>query len=125
MPAAFAGLANSPYGYYCPYLGHDYRNQATIVTNSSTSWAYTDVGTYNPSVNVPAGYMGALARMYKGSALCSQKGYTYNDTSLTEFDEGTFTSCGHGTYYSYGATQAYNGNGYNSVYTFKSPNQSN
>jgi len=119
---AFAGLADSPWGYYGPILGKSYRNQATVVTGTDHAWAYTYVETTGQE-NLPAGYMGALARLYKSGTLCSQQGYTYNDTALAGFSEATFVNCGRGTYYSYGVTKAYNGNGYNAVFTFQSPSQ--
>jgi len=86
--------------------------------------AYTYAETY-PSVNVPAGYIGVLARAYRNDALCSQEGYDYNSSKLAGISTATFTGCGHGTYYSYGVSRAYNGNGYNSVYTFRSPSLNN
>lgn len=34
-----------------------------------------------------------------------------------------YSTSGSGTYYSYGITAAYNGDGYDTFYTFKSPSQ--
>lgn len=105
--------------------GIQYRNQATIVVNG-TGWsgavAYTGAYTY-PSRNVPAGYIGVLARLYRGTTLVKQAGYFYNDTSLSGMSRSTWPpyTAVHAAYYSYGATRAYNGNGYNSFYTYKSP----
>lgn len=67
-----------------------------------------------------------MGRLYKDNtgALCKQTSYSYNPSSQNTWfsDETTAPSCGVGNYYSYGVTRAFNGNGYNSYYTFKSPN---
>lgn len=118
---AQAATAYSPKGYYGPYAGYSYDNQA-VVSNNTFVYAATYVDTQNGGT-VPTGYMGALARLYKGSALCKSNGYSYNNGAASGISESTGGSnCGSGTYYSYGASAAYNGNGYNYVYTFKSPN---
>jgi hypothetical protein len=76
------------------------------------------------SGNAPAGYMGADGRLYgPTSGLCEDGGWVYNNAATNQ-EEGhtTFGSyCGTGNYYSYGYTRAYNGNGYNTKGTDKSP----
>ncbi|MFE9247476.1 ATP-dependent Lon protease [Streptomyces sp. NPDC007088] len=119
VPQASA-VSYSPWGYYGPVKGYKYKNRAAIA-DSSRLYASTTAAR-NGSGNVPAGYLGALARLYKGDALCKSAGYAYNSgpaNSLSVPTQGN--GCGTGAYYSYGATKAYNGNGYKAVYTFKSP----
>lgn len=120
--AAIAGTASSPKGYYGPIKGWSYWNQATVHTGSPRIYASTTVS-QNGTSNVPSGYMGALARLYKNSALCASNGYSFNSGPANSLSVPTLSACGSGTYYSYGATAAYNGNGYSYYYTFKSPSQ--
>jgi len=121
---AFAAAASSGYGYYGPIGGYYYKNRADV----DNTYGYIRAGTYDTTQNggsVPAGYMGALARLYKGGALCSQYGYNYNGSTSSGIETYSSTGCGSGVYYSYGATANYNGNGYNYTYTFQSPSINN
>ena len=123
--AAWAGTASGSWGHYGPYAGYNYRNQSTITTNVPQAFANTIVEPTSGG-SAPAGYMGALARMYKSSkdALCSQRGYSYNPGSAIGWHVPTSqTSCGAGAYYSFGVSQAWTGFAYQSVFTFRSPNQ--
>lgn len=118
--AAYAASAYSPWGYYGPYLGYSYQNRASILTYTDSASAYTDVQNQT-SGNVPTGYMGLKARMYNSSnSLVSQSDYSYNSQPLYSMARSTSTTS-HGTYYSKGLTQAYNGNGYVEYTTFASP----
>ncbi|MFD6781124.1 ATP-dependent Lon protease [Streptomyces diastaticus] len=118
-----AAAAYSPWGYYGPVKGYKYKNRAYI-SDSSRLYASTTAAR-NGSGNVPAGYLGALARLYKGSKLCASNGYSYTSGRANSFSVPTLgKGCGAGTYHSYGVTKAYNGNGYNAVYTLKSPSLS-
>ncbi|WSB17294.1 ATP-dependent Lon protease [Streptomyces albidoflavus] len=115
-----AADAHSPWGYYGPVKGIKYKNRATIA-DSSRLYASTTAAK-NGSGNVPSGYLGALARLYKGSTLCASNGYSYTSGPANSLSVPTLgKGCGKGTYHSYGVTKAYTGNGYKAVYTFKSP----
>lgn len=121
---AFAGHAYSSYGYYTVY-GIGYRNQAGVHTTSYSCWATTSVGCY-PARNVPAGYMGALARLYNSSgSLVRQSSWQYNGSSLGGMSVLTSDpySLPTGVYYSLGQSRAWNGSGYATYNTFRSPNQ--
>ncbi|WP_436739406.1 ATP-dependent Lon protease [Streptomyces sp. BBFR102] len=119
-PQAAAATAHSPWGYYGPVKGIKYKNRATIA-NSSRLYASTTAAK-DGNGNVPAGYLGALARLYKGNTLCASNGYSYTSGPANSLSVPTLgKGCGAGTYHSYGVTKAYNGNGYNAVYTLKSP----
>jgi hypothetical protein len=119
---ATASSAYSNWGYYGPYDGYSYQNQAEV-SNNTRIFAVTQAQTQNNS-NTPTGYIGALARLYKNSALCASNGFTYTSGTASGLGVPTEGSgCGSGTYYSYGESAAYNGNGYNYFYTFKSPSQ--
>jgi hypothetical protein len=124
VPAS-AGNAAGPSGYYGPHAGYNYRNQSEIWTNTTVSWAYT-IAANQASGNVPSGYMGLLARNYRSNgALCTQRGYYYNSGPASSVSYPTLqsASCGAGSYYSYGVTQAWTGSAYQSYFTFRSPNQ--
>lgn len=124
IPVAMASSAQSPYGYYTVY-GIQYRNHATVVVNPSGSsgvLAYTGASAY-PQQTVPAGYIGVLARLYRNDALVKQAGYFYNSEPLVGMSRSTSPNytAKHGAFFSYGVSRAYNGSGYGSFYTFKSP----
>ncbi len=122
-PQASAATATSPWVYYGPVHGYSYKNRATV---STTPRIYAVTGVYNQSTgNVPSGYLGALARLYRNQTLCTQTGYVYNSGSANGMDVVTTgSSCGSGTYYSYGVSKAYNGNGYDAYFTYESPHLS-
>lgn len=107
-----------PFSYYGPVLGISYKNDSFVnYTAQNGPYAGTDV--YVTSGG--PGYIGQLPRLYKGTALCYQ-GSDYYYSGPTTYDLYTAThDCGSGTYYGYGVTKAYNGNGYNAYYTYKSP----
>lgn len=124
---ALAGTASSPYYYYGPVLGYNYDNQATVVAETSPlvgAWAATWVG-QDGYLSVPPGYMGAKARLYDSSGILREaSNWVYNNSSANAFDVLTPTDSTPGTYYSYGISAAYNGNGYYTYYTYVSPYQS-
>lgn len=118
----FAATATSSWGYYGPYLGYSYKNQAMVSDNvrlyASTTAANQATG------NVPTGYMGAKAMLYNSSnQLIDFTSWYYNNGPANSLSVPTLGSgFSSGTYYSKGMTAAYNGNGYNQYYTFQSPN---
>jgi hypothetical protein len=122
---AVAGNASGSWGYYGPHAGYYYKNQSEVWTNTTVAWAYSTAANQS-SGNVPSGYMGILARLFKSDgALCTQRGYRYNSVAANSYSVGTLqsASCGAGSYYSHGVTQAWTGSGYQSYWTFRSPNQ--
>lgn len=121
---AFAGRAVSPWATYGPHLGISYRNNSEVVTTASAAAAGTRVET-TTSGPAPAGYMGVQAKLFKDGALCGQATLFYNSTPVTTISSGISPpgGCGPGTYYSQGLSQAYNGNGYTTYQTLRSPNQ--
>lgn len=118
--AVFAASASSPYGYYGPYQGYSYKNMADIISGSGV-WGYADV--YNQtSDSVPTGYMGAEGRVFNSAGnLVASSNMKYNSSAASGLLVPSETYYSSGTYYSYGITAAYNGNGYNEYYTLKSP----
>ena len=121
---ALAGFASSPSYYYGPVYGYSYYNLAVVETGTSGAEAGTAVSDQSSSVNVPTGYMGAFARLYNGNnVLVESSGWYYNNQPLNGISYWTSYDTTHGTYYSYGITAAYNGNGYNDYYTYQSPEQ--
>lgn len=118
--AVYASSADSSWGYYGPFLGYSYQNQARV----SDDQGFVDASTYvQPSSgSVPTGYMGCQARLFKDDALYDTTTMHYNDSpmyTMRYYTQNRNTASG--IYYSYGITAAYNGNGYSNYYTFKSP----
>ena len=117
----YATITNSNYGYYGPINGYSYENQATAVANTS-AYAYTWVSTTGDD-QVPAGYMAAQAKVYNSSGVLKKSSdLVYNDDPCIGYNTVTPNTIWSGTYYSKGLTKAYNGNGYDTYYTFTSPN---
>jgi hypothetical protein len=122
---AEASTVYGQYGYYGPYAGKSYNNRSYVLWYT-TGYRYIQARSEanSRSGTVPAGWIGVLPRLYKSNgSLCKQPSdYSYTSTPAVGFDVPTSGDCGSGTYYSYGVTKAWNGNGYNAVYTFVSPN---
>ncbi len=123
VPVAHAGLAKGAWTYYTAgNIG--YRNQASVLTNSDGASAWTYVETYNPERNVAAGYMGVLERLYKHTGvLVFTSSWDYNDSICAGMNNRTSFTTVRDSYYSRGSTRGWNGSGYNTYYTFRSPNQ--
>lgn len=128
---AFAGYATSTWGYYTVY-NRNYSNYCGITTGTSNGTPFANTSTRaqsNPTTTkVPVGYLGSKARLYDGSnRLIAETSYVYNstETATLNSDFASKNPAVSGTaYYGYGITAAYNGNGYTTYYTFKSPSQS-
>lgn len=119
---ALAGTAYSNYSYFTDG-GYGYRNQATVVTDSSGAKAATYIGSY-PSETRPAGWYGALARLYNDAGtLVLQAGYQYNDIAGTGLQLWTAYWTVRDSYYSYGISKSWNGSGYVGHATWQSPMQ--
>ncbi len=125
IPEAFAGTAASSYGYTGTVYGYSYYDYAEIVTGGSQGLGDTGMG--NTSGNdAPTGYMGVQAFLTAASnnATCTNTGWSYTSapTVATNIPTNTVT-CPAGNYYSQGFARAYNGNGYNTYTTPRTPNQ--
>lgn len=119
--AASAGSASSSNGYYSDN-GRGYYNRAEMNTSAGKAWAVTVVGPSNGQ-GVPGGWMGARARLFSSNgALVQESNTVYNGQNSTLLSVPT-TRYANGSWYSYGVTYGWNGNGYNPHYTFQSPNQ--
>ncbi|HBR02234.1 MAG TPA: hypothetical protein DD738_06460 [Ruminiclostridium sp.] len=128
---ALASSAESSKGYYTVY-GHDYFNYSTINTGTnydgSTFVAAVSSAVCDPpgtETAVPTGYLGARSRLYNSSGkMIEETDYLYNSSPawVLHSDSARLDSPVSGqAYYSYGITAAYNGNGYTTYSTFKSP----
>jgi hypothetical protein len=122
---AIAGSVNSAFGYYT-VASVQYRNMANIATGPGAALA----GSYatGESTSVPAGRAGARGRLYYDSGTIACEGSnTYNASTLPQGHYVAGFSCTRTTaglaWYSYGVTLAFNGSGYNSVYTFRTVSQ--
>lgn len=123
---ALASETHGEKGYYGPVGGHSYWNQNRLYNEGNNgSWGYIEVFTQHGS-NVPAGYFGGDARVYKeGGSLCLQGGWEYNSTSAAgeSFWSGTgiASKCGGGNYYSSGLSRAWTGYEYKTYSSFSTP----
>ena len=120
---AFAGSAWSSKGYFTVYT-YNYANKSYIATTSSQYHGYTYIEATNKMA--PAGYMGAQTRLYMSSndALLASSSMVYSGSTMWSFGSpSVFKSASSGSYYSKGLTKVYNGNGYSSYTSFKSPSQ--
>lgn len=117
----YGAVVTSPYGYYGPFLGYSYKNQATTWDGSSGGIRGEATVSVDGSGTAPAGYMGAQARLFKDDVLYLYNSMWYNSSPTTRMADQTDSAFPSGTYYSKGITAAYNGNGYSQYYTFQSP----
>lgn len=119
--AADAGTAYSSDGYYT-VAGHQYVNRAIINTGPSIVVAITN--TSWSSGSTPTGWAGARGRLFtSGGSLSCEGSNIYNSSAgslAVGYSCNRFTSA---AWYGYGVSLAWNGGGYTSFYTFKSPNQ--
>lgn len=122
--SVYAAYADSSQRDYI-VIGYSYYNQASIYVNASgNTGAHATTGVHSKSGNVPSGYMGYRAGLYKDNGvLCKQTSWKYNSSPLAGTIGGTgyTTSCGKGAYFSRGMTAGYNGNGYFTIETYRSP----
>lgn len=113
-------MVSSGYGYYGPIAGQSYRNQATA---DNVGTGHADTYVLDTTGSSPAGWMEAEARVFISTgAMCSTSGMIPAPSAGSTWAAHKQNTCGYGLRYSYGKSAAYNGNGYNYYYTFKSPN---
>lgn len=118
-----AGSAWSSEATFSVY-GYDYSNKSYISTSDSwySGWTYLEALNQMP----PAGYMGAQTRIYNDSndALVALSTMTYSSSDYWSIgSDSCFEYENSGSYYSKGLTKVFNGNGYRSVSSFRSPSQ--
>jgi hypothetical protein len=119
--SALAGNAFSSYGYYT--VGSTtYENQAEIATwtgPNATAWTQTQ----KSGGGTPNGWAGSRGRLFtSGGSLSCEGTNRYNSGGAYAFGQSCVRSSS-GSWYSYGVSLGWNGSGYTSFYTFKSPNQ--
>ncbi len=125
---AYASEATGNLGYYGPVDGISYWNQNGIINNGgSYQEGYIAVGNQVNS-NVPTGYLGGLPETFsQAGVLCLAGAWNYNGSPVeADFfytkEENMANNCGGpGYFYSWGESRAYNGNGYYTYSSFKSP----
>lgn len=107
--------------YYGPVNGINYYNESIVSTNGGVSSGYSVVR--NGSGNIPGGWSGGQASLYRNGALCHSSSLYYYPTATHGWSGlGGNGSCGSGTYNARGSTAAYYGSGYYYYYTATSPN---
>ncbi|SPF52859.1 conserved exported hypothetical protein [Candidatus Desulfosporosinus infrequens] len=104
---ALGAEASSNWFNFGPYSGYSYQNQATVYSDTTDVFAYTEVANQNWT-DVPVGYMGAEARLFNSSGyLVNYSNMSYNGTETGALSVLTDSST-HDTYYSLGITAVYN-----------------
>jgi hypothetical protein len=119
--AASAGTATSANGYSTIH-GHQYVTRAYVTTSTKQAYA----GTVNvwSSGSTTAGWAGSRGRLFTSAGKLSCEGSTmYNRANGSQITGLSCTRTTTGAWYSYGVAQGWTGSGYQSFYTFKSPNQ--
>lgn len=119
---AVAATVTSTTGYYT-VASRQNRNWARLDYNSNpAATAYTFTGPKSPTT-APAGYVGSRGRLFKDNGTLSCEGTnTYNPNSITYTTMWVGYSCDrftHGSWYSYGVSYSWNGNGYSPWYSFR------
>jgi hypothetical protein len=121
---ALAGNASGTKGYTGTIGGKTWWNQAHIFTSSGWAQATTVSGPW--SASAAAGHQGSQGRvMAAGDALKCLGTMTYSTTSYAA-QSGSSGVCGKsmsGAFYSYGVSHFWNGGGYTTYLTLRSPNQ--
>ena len=116
---AFAAEARSTWkNFPYPVLGHYYRSQA-MVSNTNGAYGYTWFESRNEQV--PEGYMGVAAGLYRNNALLERTDYSYNNNTAYSWSIATNIYSYSGTYHSRGTVQVYNGDGYDGDTTNQTP----
>lgn len=124
---AHANWGPGEVGYFGPVYGHSYANHADVLTSTKNAKAYTYTGPSGSSV--ASGWVGSRGRLFigtTGTVMSCQGATTYSTQTMTSGSYWSGISCTRfttGSWYSYGVSEAFNGSGYNSFYTFRSSNQ--
>lgn len=107
--------ANGVVSYFGPVGGYNYKdyNQIEVDNPSGPARAWTFLAK-NGGGSIPAGYMGARPRLFKGSTICKQNSTaTFNTASAVGIGISTVPpSCGTGSYHSDGFSYQWDGNSY-------------
>lgn len=122
--AASAGVAESTASSVNLY-GVTYQHRAVISTASSPTRVATASTRISSSVTVSAGRMGTYPRLWSSAGkILKTEGYSYNHVSGIGTSSSTqLRPAPAGSYYSQGCVQIWNGGGYNTYCTTRSPNQ--
>jgi hypothetical protein len=118
---AFAGTAQSAYGYFTGG-NTTYMNYAHVTT--STSYAWSDTVTQRNGGGTQVGWAGSRGRLYTGAGALSCEGSNvFSSTYGSPAVGDSCTRTAHGTWYGYGVSYGWNGSSYNAAFTFTTPSQ--
>lgn len=118
---AVAGYAESARGYFTAG-GTQFSNYAYISTSAKSATAVTS--TQRTGGGTPSGWAGSRGRLFtSGGAMSCEGVNSYNSGSGTVAFGYSCTRRSGGTWYSYGVSIGWNGSGYSSFYTYRSPSQ--
>lgn len=117
--AAHAAFYSSSVGQFTG-AGRTYNTQAVLNTDSSPDLASTFVSVQGGPA--PAGWLGSQARTFlENGAFCGEGSFYYSSSATSTTSSNLGMGCGAQRYFSWGVTKGWNGNGYNTVYTFRTP----
>ncbi|MCR4782562.1 MAG: hypothetical protein K5851_07470 [Lachnospiraceae bacterium] len=106
---------------YASVGGQSYHFRSEVSTRNNRAEGVANV--IHNGGNVPTGYMGAQARLYNSNGVLKSAGQTiYNTIPSVNLYAYTSSVGLSGFYYAQCTVYLYNGNGYNSYSTNKSPN---
>ena len=117
----YAETTMGSYNYATVY-GCQYKYYSSVSRNATYAWANVYV-TSNEGKNYPAGYMGVSARLYDSSdSLITVSDWEYSASGTGGISTTTNKIKNNTTiYYGRGQVRMYNGNGYNTYTTTKTP----
>lgn len=108
---------------YFTVYGKNYYNKSKTQLQSTSIRGTVDI--VSRSGQVPTGYIATLPRLYdEDGALVASSSWTYNSSPCLAMSYGTAPYSTPGTYYSQGQTKVYNGNGYTTQTSYRTPNES-
>jgi hypothetical protein len=116
VTAAFAAVSSGPKYFTTNHVGYGNSAFGDVLDQAGTYLDRQDHGSADP------GKMGARGRVYwDGGTLCNASVWRYNTQSTTHFEVSFDHDCG-GWVFSRGVTHTWNGNGYETVDTLRTPN---
>jgi len=123
--AGAQGIAQGPNYHYTKIYNYYNFNVISTTTGQPAQafiWVFK-----TGSGNVPAGYMSGLAIMFKTHTppiVCRMTTWQYNSTASAGLAVDAKPGCGAGpVYFSFGDSRAYNGSGYTTYGSYRSPSE--
>ena len=118
---AFASQTSAVFNYTT--AGTQFQNDESIFPGVEGSYATAANVWTKSGANEPYGYMGASTDLDKSDGtLVARSGWDYNSYATNFFSNTVSDYPAAGWYYGLGATESWNGTGYDSYYTYRTAN---